>query len=210
MGFWSKLGDAVTAAARFHLVSTRMKSVADVDCTFRVVQHVRGQRRQATAQANSRMVTITAELVDVLDNDELAWILGHELAHLQLRHGERLQAHIGDTVDSFVDTLRSDHARRRRRGQGTFSRGLQTLAIGALGGVAASALAANKQQSHEFEADALASVLARKAGFNPGAGAAVLKKVHRGVLPRQGILERIFSTHPDTQARIRKLEGLGS
>lgn len=138
-------------------------------------------------------VVLWAELVDAvhqhrLTRDELAGVLAHELAHIELGHGRQRAA---------SELL----ARPFVRGLGFFRGGLLGRLL--LGG-GLDLLRKGASRRAELEADALAVTLLRQAGFSPDGLARFLER-----LARQGAREPTWgawlSTHPHTAARLHAL-----
>ncbi len=140
-------------------------------------------------------VHVTTAMLEVIDDEaELAALLGHEIAHVDLRH-------CADGV-----TLRV------RAGQG----------LGAPGRLGADVVAALTQPSYseeqEIEADVQGMRLAAAAGYDPAAARDLLEKVRglehewrssgssldAGRITRDA-LERYFASHPPPEDRLRAL-----
>jgi beta-barrel assembly-enhancing protease len=124
-------------------------------------------------------------------HDDLAFVLGHEMAHVLRGHAiERLvaQSIIGPAV-SRLSPFR--------------------LLAGPLAGLTANLLRASYSQDQEFEADRVGTALVRAAGFDPAAGPRLLGKLRlRFTDPTE--LAGYFSSHPPVELRIRNLrEGVG-
>ena len=124
-----------------------------------------------------------------LSDDEVAVIMGHEVAHALLEHArEQLAKSAGTSLGLRL--------------------GAVLLGLGSLGDVAAQGLAnlatLKFGRDDESEADALGLVLAAKAGYDPRAGVTLWKKMtaySAGRAPPQWL-----STHPAGQTRIKEIE----
>ena len=125
-----------------------------------------------------------------LSDDEVAMIMGHEMAH----------------------ALR-EHARERiAKTQGTnlaLRLGSQLLGLGDLGNVAASLggqlLTLQFSRSDESDADLVGLELAARGGYQPSAAVSLWQKMGNATGGKQGGLA-FLSTHPSGPARIRELE----
>ncbi|MFT4243745.1 MAG: M48 family metallopeptidase [Acidovorax sp.] len=125
-----------------------------------------------------------------LTDDEVAMVMGHEMAH----------------------ALR-EHARERiAKTQGTnlaLRLGSALLGLGDLGNAAANLggqlLTLQFSRSDESEADLVGLELAARAGYNPRAAASLWQKMGNATGSRQGGLA-FLSTHPSGPARIKELE----
>ena len=123
-----------------------------------------------------------------LDDDEVASIMGHEVAHALLEHA------------------------RERMGKTMATRGVIELgaALFGLGGAGATLanmggelLALRFSRSDESEADALGLVLSAKAGYRPDAGVSLWQKM---MSANKGAPPQWLSTHPSGDSRIKDIE----
>ena len=125
-----------------------------------------------------------------LNDDEVAMIMGHEVAHALLEHArERIAKSLGTSA-----LLRG---------------GAAVLGLGGVGDLAAQGLTSLATlkfgRSDETEADALGLVLAAKAGYDPRAGVTLWQKMSAatgGKAPPQWL-----STHPAGASRIKDIQG---
>jgi predicted Zn-dependent protease len=123
-----------------------------------------------------------------LDDDEVASIMGHEMAH----------------------ALR-DHARERRSEslltRGAVEIGSAVLGLGHLGRTAADMggqlLSLKFSRDDETEADIVGMDLAARAGYNPAAGVALWRKM---LAQNKGAPPQWLSTHPASETRIREIQ----
>lgn len=128
-------------------------------------------------------------------DDELATVIGHEIAHVTARHGsERMSQGIAAAIGGVIlnQAMKDDENRNE-----------WTAAYGA---ASAYALAIPFSQGHELEADHIGVIYAAKAGYNPEAAIEFWMKmslVKEGKEPSP-----FFSTHPSDYKRIDKLEAL--
>ncbi len=126
-----------------------------------------------------------------LNDDEIAQIMGHEIAHAVLEHGrERAAKSTGAQIATVGATVLSS-----------------ILGFGDLGGQVVSGVSQYKMLSFgrkdELEADMVGMDIAARAGYDPRAGAALWKKmsaVSKGAPPE------FMSTHPSHQTRIKDIE----
>lgn len=134
-------------------------------------------------------VYVTKALVDKVNENELAAVLGHEIAHITARHGvKKLQAYRLYTLLAIA--LMS---KRQTREAAKFT--AQALNILSLG----------YSQEDELLADRLGANYTYKAGFDPRASLTVLKKLQEEK-KKKGIRSSWLSTHPPTSERIAALE----
>lgn len=131
--------------------------------------------------------------------DELAAVIGHEIAHVILEHGaERAsQAMLyqgGMTVATLV-----------LAGNGATPK--DQLLLGALGLGAQFGVLLPFSRKHETEADELGLKYAAKAGFDPMGAAKLWQKMSAG---NGGGPPEFLSTHPSPASRIKNLQKLAS
>lgn len=126
-------------------------------------------------------------------DDELAAVIGHEIAHALREHGRERMS------QAYVQQF-----------------GLQALAAiatGTAGGIAMQAAGAGSQlffalpngREQEREADKMGLELAARAGFNPNAAVTLWQKMSA---QSQNSPPEFFSTHPASQNRITDLKAL--
>lgn len=124
---------------------------------------------------------------------ELAGVLAHELAHIELGHG-RQRAARELMARPFVGWLGLSTG--GLVGRTLLDRGLALLRKGA-------------SRQAELEADALAVSLLRRAGFPPGSLARFLERLaEQG--PREPVWGAWRSTHPHAAERLRALDEAGA
>ncbi|MFN7570144.1 MAG: M48 family metallopeptidase [Betaproteobacteria bacterium] len=124
-----------------------------------------------------------------LTDDELAAIVGHEIAHALLEHGrarmsEALVKNVGISVAAAY-------------------LGLGDLGTAALAQAADLAITLPYSRSHETDADLVGIELAARAGYDPRAAISVWEKMARGGGAQP---PELLSTHPANASRIRELE----
>jgi predicted Zn-dependent protease len=125
-----------------------------------------------------------------LSDDEVATIMGHEVAHALREHA------------------------RKRMGQTTVTRGAieigaLLLGLGSLGRTVADAggqlLTLKFSRGDETEADIVGLDLAARAGYDPAAGLSLWRKMMQA---SQGAPPQWLSTHPASDTRIREIESV--
>ncbi|SIO13291.1 M48 family metallopeptidase [Vannielia litorea] len=187
--------DANRAARNFVTVVNRVEPVAESECRARlprancdfliVVDDRRGQPPNAyqTEDRSGRpVIAFTLALIaDARNQDELAFILGHEAAH-------HIKEHIPRTRESA-----------------TFGAVLLGTLVGVGGGGDAAVEAASRvgagigarrfSKEFELEADALGTIIAKRAGYDPVRGAAFFNRI-----PDPG--DAFLGSHPPNASRI--------
>jgi len=128
-------------------------------------------------------------LLDILDDDELAAVLGHEVGHVAARHGiKRIQALYGYNFAAIVAMLvLGDQAHAAE-----ISRAADTIATLIMLGYS---------RKDEFQADRLGTIYTYRSGRDPEAMIRVLRKLQEH---SQGENIKFLSTHPPIEERIRE------
>lgn len=135
-------------------------------------------------------VYIYKDLLDKLDDDELAYVLAHEIGHIVSRHSiKRLQAAIGYNALVLVST-------RAPNADANFSGGLA---------FALAQILAGYSREDELNADEQAVEYAKLAGFKPAAGILVMEKLDAERKKKTQPIS-YFRTHPYTAERIRTIK----
>jgi predicted Zn-dependent protease len=123
-----------------------------------------------------------------LDDDEVAMIMGHEVAHALLEHARE---RVGKTTAT----------------RGAIEIGAAIFGLGTAGRLAADMggqlLTLKFSRSDESEADALGLRLAARAGYNPRAGVSLWQKMQSA---NKGAPPQWMSTHPSGKTRIKDIE----
>lgn len=128
-------------------------------------------------------------LLDLLNDDELAFVLAHEVGHIVSRHSiKRLQSAMGCNLLLIASIGFPSDAQ--------FSRGLQ---------FALAQIMAGYSREDEFTADELAVQYVKESGLKPAAGIDVLEKLYQ---ENKKKLQPIsyFRTHPFTAQRIKHIK----
>ncbi len=128
-----------------------------------------------------------------LDDNEVAAVMGHEMAHALREHGRE---RVGKARAAQWVTL----------GASVFS---QILGYGDLGGQLASGgsqlMLLKYGREDELEADALGLELAARGGYDPRAAVSLWQKMGRQSRKQSGSPQWL-STHPSNEARLRDIE----
>ncbi|QDQ26954.1 M48 family metallopeptidase [Chitinimonas arctica] len=127
-----------------------------------------------------------------LTDDEIAAIMGHEMAHALREHGrERMsQAYAKQMGSQLVSAL---------------TKGKYDQYMGLANQVTEVAYSLPHSRGHESEADAMGLELSARAGYDPRAAVRLWEKMNAA---SQGQPPQFLSTHPSNQTRINDLQGL--
>lgn len=125
-------------------------------------------------------------------DDEVAIVIGHEIAHVTARHGaERMSQGILVAAGGLV----LDHQTQGRKNHDLLLAGYGLLSTGGM-------LAFSR--AHESEADYIGLRYAARAGYDPRAAVTFWQKMEKQA--RGGRLPVLLSTHPSHDRRIGDLQ----
>lgn len=146
-----------------------------------------------------KIMVHTGILPITINDDGLAVILGHEVAHALARHGaeritQTLLVNAGLTITevALLSTSKSEQDTENKR------RALAALGLGAQVGVLLPF-----SRAHESEADRIGLLLAAQAGFNPHEAIKVWERMNTN---SSGQPLEFLSTHPNHETRIQQFE----
>ncbi|MBU0504217.1 MAG: M48 family metalloprotease [Candidatus Omnitrophota bacterium] len=135
-------------------------------------------------------------LMDIINDDELAYVLGHETGHVAARHiAKKLQSNMAYQLIlnmAFVGV------------SATTGVNAQPIALGA--DKVYSLIELGFSRKDEYEADRLAAKYAFRSGFNPYGAISALKKIKKQEGPNWKALG-YFRSHPYAEDRIKALTG---
>ena len=170
-------------------------------------------------------VAATTGILQGLNNEELAGVMAHELAHV--KHRDILISTIAATLVgtiSFIAQMAGWAAMFGRSSDNEESGGLGGLFLIILSPIIAMLLQMSISRSREFSADAGGAEISG----NPMALASALQKISRGnqvhhmrntnpstahmfiISPMFGGMGKLFSTHPPVEKRIAKLQEIAA
>ena len=140
------------------------------------------------------IVVVTRGLYALLDTeDELAAVLGHEIAHVNRKHQWKV--------------IRQQKLVALAEGRITGKDASKTSKL--VADLGAKLIARGLDKSAEFEADRDCAVLAARAGYDSSALISVMQKLSR-VTSDQGDASLLFATHPAPAQRIEQLVAAAS
>lgn len=183
------------AEARLAPVKSRMEPIAErecrqrtrgMNCDFRIQIDKSAKAPPNAYQSLSKngqpMITFTAALVsDARNDDELAFVMGHEAAHHIMGHIARQQS---DAMAGAVIV-----------GILAAASGADASVIDAAMDVGATVGARVYSKDYELEADRLGTIITHNSGYNPVRGAEYFTRI-----PDPG--NQFLGTHPPNASRI--------
>lgn len=139
-------------------------------------------------------VFITRKYYDLLDQDQLSFVVGHEMAHVEKRHYQR-KLEKARTL-TILDIL---------LGAAGVGGGARTAA-----GLAETGVFARYSRRYEKEADLVGFQTAVAAGYDAEGGVEALSKLEKQGGGGPQFLEKLFGTHPLLKDRETRLKILAS
>lgn len=142
-------------------------------------------------------VRVFSSLMDIMSDEELLGVIGHEVGHVAHK----------DSKNGFRTALLTSALKDGISSQGGKAAALTESQLGDLGEALVNATYSQKQ---EREADDYGYEFLKKAGKNPWAMALSFQKLKQlqeeAGAQKSSKLNQLFSTHPDLDARIKRME----
>lgn len=138
-------------------------------------------------------VRVFSSLMDIMNDDELMGVIGHEIGHVLKRHSKNaLKRQL--LTDAALDAVGSAGGK------------IAQLTDSQLAAVSESLLNAQFSQEQEAEADDCGYDFLVANGLNPWGMAMAFEKLsgYEGDV-KSTTVQKMFSSHPDTQKRIRRM-----
>lgn len=140
-------------------------------------------------------VRVFSALMDVMSDDELLGVIGHEIGHVALRHSKNAFKHalltsaLRDAVGSTSSTVRA-------------------FTDSELGDLAETLSSSKFSQKQENQADDFGYEFLKGAGKNPWAMALSFEKLKslQGGSANTNFVNQLFSSHPDLNSRIKRMK----
>lgn len=132
-------------------------------------------------------IRVYSGLMDIMNDDELLAVIGHEIAHVKKQHS------LNQYKKAYV-------AKAMKQGLVAYGGGTASALAGSYGDIGLQFMRAQFSQSDELEADVYGVRFLKSLGRNPYAAADAQRKL----LAHSGGGGGFFSTHPPTTKRIKK------
>lgn len=178
-------------------IGQRITSVANVDVPGTQWEFVVFEKKEPNAFAMpGGKVGVNTGLIELAsgNEDEIAAVIGHEVAHVARRHSnKRMTQGVGVALGGII----LDTAMRKK------STSDRALARGAYGVGATVGAVLPFSRSQEREADDLGLIYSAKAGYDPRASISFWQKMKGN---RRRSMPQFLSTHPDPGKRIEYLQ----
>jgi predicted Zn-dependent protease len=184
------LNDLVTRVGKRIAAAT---GKTDYSWEFKVIDN--DKLINAFCMPGGKVAVYTGILPVTVDEDGLATVLGHEVAHAIARHaGERLSEYA--LVGGAVAVLAAGTAR---------DAGQANRNVVLLGALATGAVLLPHSRDQESEADRLGLIYMAKAGYDPRTAPAFWRRMSQAAKGKAKSPE-FLSTHPADDTRIRRIE----
>lgn len=175
---------------RLRTITKGISSVDGVPLNFKVYKT---SEVNAFACADGSVRVYTG-LMDLMSDDEILGVIGHEIGHVALKH----------TKKQMQNAILTSAA---RTGLSAAGGTIATLSQSQLGAIGEAALNAKYSRKQETEADDYAYTYLKGTGKSPVAlmkGLQKLQSLDSSSSSSSG-LSNLFSSHPDTQSRVNRI-----
>ena len=159
-------------------VLAKMEKANGLDDDFSIYL-VKDKENNAFSSVGGHLYLTTGMMKFLRNDDEIAWVIGHEMAHVTCGHCDRKAKtiHVAGGFGDIVETGAS---------------------VGLM-------LTAPFGQGDEYEADSKGREYAKEAGYDTKAGLEVLRRFKKDE-GEYDDLEKMFRSHPFSEERISRLE----
>ncbi len=138
-------------------------------------------------------VYVNRGLMEAFSDDELAYVMGHEIGHVAARHiAKKMQANMA--YQSLLAVAFAALGNKSEKAQGALTGASAVYGLMEL----------SYSRGDEFEADRLGTKYAHRAGYPPQAAFSALEKLKKGEGPNIRVMQYL-RTHPFVDDRIRAL-----
>lgn len=142
-------------------------------------------------------VRVFSSLMDIMSDDELLGVIGHEIGHVAKHHSKK----------AFKTALLTSAGKDAIASTSNTAAALTESQLGALG---ESLVNAKYSQKQEGEADDYGYDFLKKHGKNPWGMAMAFEKLKQmeeeaGASANESYFNKMFSSHPEVDARIKKM-----
>lgn len=178
---------------RLRKLTNGLKDVEGVPLNFKVYRVI---DVNAFACADGS-VRVFSSLMDIMSDEELLGVIGHEVGHVAHKHSKK----------AFRTALLTSAL---KEGVASANGTMAKLTDSQLGSLGEALVNSTYSQKQENEADEYGYAFLKQAGKNPWAMALSFRKLkqleEQAGVKKNGKLNQLFSTHPDLDARIQRME----
>ena len=176
---------------RLRNLTKGLTAVDGVPLNFKVYQE---DQVNAFACADGSVRVYTG-IMDVMTDNELLGVIGHEIGHVAMKHTKK-EMRTSMLTSAALEGLAST------------SQTMATLTDSQLGAIGNAILNAQYSKKQESQADDYGYEFLKACGKNPWGMAMSfekLQKVAGGSGAQAGAVQKLFSSHPDTETRIQRM-----
>lgn len=176
---------------RLRKMTSGITSVDGLPLNFKVYKT---QEANAFACADGSVRVYTG-LMDLMTDDELLGVIGHEIGHVALKHSKK----------QFKNALLTSAL---KDGIASTSTGLAALTDSQLGALGEAVMGASFSKKQESESDDYGYEFLKKMGRNPWGMAMSFEKLQSlesGTTSQKSAVNQLLSSHPDTATRISRM-----
>lgn len=173
---------------RLARITAGLKKVNGIPLNFKVY---RNNEANAFACADGS-VRVYTKLMDVMTDNEILGVIGHEMGHVALKHSKK-QIRQALLASAARDGLAA--------GSGTIA----ALSASSLGALGEAMINAKYSRTQETEADDYGYKFLKSHGKNPYSLALAFGKLKKLGGSRSSYIMKLFSTHPDLDNRIARI-----
>jgi len=178
---------------RLNKIVNGINSVNGTPLNFKIYQN---SEINAFACADGSVRVYTG-LMDVMSDNEVLGVLGHEIGHVALQH----------SLNAYKEALYTSAALDALASTGSVAAGLSDSVLGQL---AQSMMSAKFSRKQETAADDYGYDFLKAQGKNPyymaTAFTRLLSTSTSGTQTQVSSVQQLFSSHPDTESRIKRVE----
>lgn len=173
---------------RLNKITEKLRSVNGVPLNYKVYM-----TRQINANATpDGSVRVYSGLMDKMNDDELRFVIGHEIGHVALGHSKKaMQVAYATTA--------------ARNAAGAINSYADLIGSSQLGQLGEQFINSQFSQSQESDADAYSMKFLKDNGYNTRAAGTALRKL-ASPGSSGGLMDAMFSTHPDPLKRAEKMD----
>ncbi|MDR3262224.1 MAG: M48 family metallopeptidase [Tannerella sp.] len=187
-----RVGKKIAAATEEYLRQNGLESeIANLKWTFNLVKN---EQVNAFCMPGGKIVVYEGLLPLIASDDELAVVLGHEVAHAVAKHSnERMSQELVAQYGAAIlgETLNRKSAAVQALGNTVFGLGAQYGVMLPF------------SRTHEYEADHMGLILMAMAGYKPETAVGFWEKMSAG---SAGTTPEVLSTHPSDVHRIAEIK----
>ncbi|MDE5833561.1 MAG: M48 family metallopeptidase [Desulfovibrio sp.] len=178
-------------ARRLARITEKLTSVNGVPLSYKVYL-----TKEVNANAApDGSVRVYSGLMDSMNDDELRFVIGHEIGHVALGHSKKAMQMAYATSAA-------------RNAVGAVSAQAGMISDSQIGVLGEKFINSQFSQSQESDADAYSMKFLKDNGYNTKAAGDALRKLANG--GRSGLMEAMFSSHPDSLKRAEKMDALAA